>query len=68
MKLAHAKAIAARDHGDLFQVDYIIPTIIDSSNTQNVVRSVRDAAIASEVARKELVVEMIHDFSYKWMI
>ena len=61
MKLAAAKAIAASVPEEFLQVDYIIPTIFDSSVTQNVARSVRDAAIASGVARRELVVEMNQD-------
>ena len=47
----------------LIQVDYIIPTICDSSVTQNVARLVRDAAIASGVARRELIIEMDQDSS-----
>ena len=61
MKLAAAKAIAASVPEEFLQVDYIIPTVFDSSVTQNVARSVRDAAIASGVARRELVVEMNQD-------
>ena len=61
MKLAAAKAIAASVPEEFLQVDYIIPTIFDSSVTQNVARSVRDAAIASGVARRELVIEMNQD-------
>ena len=60
MKLAAAKAIAASPE-EFLQVDYIIPTIFDSSVTQNVARSVGDAAIASGVARRELVIEMNQD-------
>ena len=58
MKLAAAKAISACVPEEFLQVDYIIPTIFDSSVTQNVVRSIRDVAIASGVARKEFVIEM----------
>ena len=61
MKLAAAKDIAASVPEEFLQVDYIIPTIFDSSVTQNVARSVRDAAIASGVARRELVIEMNQD-------
>ena len=57
-KLAAAKAIAASVPEEFLQVDYIIPTIFDSSVTQNGARSVRDVAIASGVARRELVIEM----------
>ncbi len=58
MKLATVKAFAASVPEEFLQVDYIIPTIFDSSLTHNVARSVRDAAIASGVARRELVAEM----------
>ena len=61
MRLAAAKVISASVPEEFLQVDYIIPTIFDSSVTHNVARSVRDAAIASGVARRELVVEMNQD-------
>ena len=61
MKLAVANVTAASVPGEFFQVDYIIPTIFDSSVTQNVARS--DTAIASGVARREIVVEMNQDSS-----
>ena len=63
MKLAAAEAIAASVPEEFLQVDYIIPTIFDSSVTQNVARSVRDAATASGVAWRELVVELNQDSS-----
>ena len=58
MKQAIAKAVAVSVSEEFLQVDYIIPTIFDSSVTQNVARLVRDAAIASGVARRELFAEM----------
>ena len=63
MKLAAAKAIAASVPEEFLQVDYIISTIFDSSVTQNVACSVRDVAIASGVAQRELVVEMNQESS-----
>ena len=63
MKLAAAKAISACVPEEFLQVDYIIPTIFDSSVTQNGARSVRDAAIASGVAQRKLVVEMNQESS-----
>ena len=66
MKLAAAKAIAASVPEEFLQVDYIIPTIFDSSVTQNGARSVRDAAIAIGVAQRKLVVEMNQESSNEW--
>ena len=63
MKLLAAKAIAASVPEELIQVDYIIPTICDSPVTQNLARLVRDAAMASGVARRKLITEMNEDFS-----
>ena len=55
MKLAAAKAIAASVPEEFLQVDYIIPTIFDSSVTQNVARSVRDAATEGVWLRENLL-------------
>ena len=55
MKLAAAKAIAASVKEEFLQVDYIIPTIFDSSVTHNVARSVRDAAIEGVWLRENLL-------------
>ena len=61
MKLAVAKVTAASVPREFFQVDYIIPTIFDSSVTKNVARS--DTAIASGVDRRKIIVEMNQDSS-----